>query len=266
MDKTKWDIDNENFNHFFHKLSALMTEKQRELLPKDLYFKVFNRGGAYDTKSSNKLSFLAKCFILIKALRKRLVIMVEDDKEGMDEEEYFKYKKLLSKRQFSVSGATNVIEDSVFILANKELFDTYSKLNELTCSPAYNYLIKGKNPIPNKVEEHKKQMAYIAKFLVYYESNRKRIHMNSGINFSEWLTLIALYHGEEMQCAKLYREIYKHSFNSSATKIKLSFGTLQLRGYIEKIGLTNGAKMRITPLVVTTQNKLFDSVHYLSFF
>lgn len=247
-DKTKWDVDNENFNHFFHKLSALMTEKQREVLPKDLYFKIFKRGGAYDTTSTNKLSFLAKCFILIKALRKRLIIMVEDDNEGMDEEEYFKYKKLLSKRQFSISGAESLIEDSVFVLGNKELFETYSRLNELSCSTAYNYIVKSKNPVANHVEEHKKQMSYVVRFLVNYESNRKRIHMNSGINFSEWLTLIALYHGNEMQGSRIYKEIYKHSFNSSATKIKVAFGTLELRGYIEKFGKSNGMKMRITPL------------------
>lgn len=247
-DKTKWDIDNENFNHFFHKLSALMTEKQREILPKDLYFKLFKRGGAYDTTSTNKLSFLAKAYILIKSFRKRMIIMFEDDEEGMGEEEYFKYKKLLSKRQFTVSGASDLIEDAVFVLGNKELFDTFSRLNELSCGKAYNYLVKSKNPIPNKTANHVEQMNYVARFLVNYESNRKRIHMNSGLNMSEWLTMIALYHGEEMEGSKIYNEIYKHSFNSSKTKVKVAFGTLEIKGYIEKFGKSRGMKMRITPL------------------
>lgn len=247
-DKTKWDIDNENFNFFFHKLSALMTEKQREVLPKDLYFKLFKRGGAYDTTSTNKLLFLAKAFILLKSLKKRMVIMFEDDDEGMNEEQYFKYKKLLSKRQFSVSEAENLIEDSVFVLGNKELFDTHSKLNELSCSPAYNYLIKQKNPTPNKVTQHREEQDYVAKFLTNYESNRKRIHMNSGLNMSEWLVLLALYHGNETPGSKLYGEIYKHSFNSSKTKIKVAYGTLERRGFLEKIGKWKWMKLRITPL------------------
>ncbi len=63
-DKTRFDIDNENFAYFFAKEAALMTEKQRFLLPKELYFKLFKRGGAVDTDSTYKLSFLAKLFIL----------------------------------------------------------------------------------------------------------------------------------------------------------------------------------------------------------
>lgn len=247
-DKSKWDVDCENFNFFFHKLSALMTEAQREVLPKDLYFKIFKRGGAYDTTSTNKLSFLAKCFILIKALRKRMVIMIEDDNEGMDEKTYFEYKELLSKRKYSTSNAGELIEDSVFVLGNRELFDTYSKLNDLSCSPAYNYLIKAKNPVPNKTTEHRAYMDYVAKFLVNYEANRKRIHMNSGLGITEWLTLLTMYHGNEVSGSVIYKNIYKHSFNSSATKIKVAFGTLEASGYIEKFGKSKGMKMRITPL------------------
>lgn len=255
MDKTKWDVSNENFNFFFHKLSALMTEAQREALPKDLYFKLFKRGGAYDTTSTNKLSFLAKCYILIKALRKRLVIMIEDDKEGMDEQEYFEYKKLLAKRQYTVSGASDLIEDSVFVLANKELFETFSHLNELSCGKAYNYLVKSKNPIPNKTAEHIEQQDYVARFIVNYESHRKLIHMNSGLNMSEWLVLIALYHGEEMKGSHIYTNIYKYTFNSSKKKIKWAYGTLENKGYIEKIGRLKWMKLKITPLgrAVTTE-------------
>lgn len=247
-DKTKWNISNDNFDHYFHRLSALMTEKQRELLPKDLYFKLFKRGGAYDTTSTNKLLFLAKSFILLKALRKRMIIMFEDDAEGMDEEEYFKYKKLLSKRQFSSHSAENIIEDAIFVLGNKELFDTHSKLNELSCSPAYNYLTKAKNPIPNKVTESRQHQDYVARFLVNYESNRKRIHMNSGLGITEWLTLLTMYHGNDVLGSIIYKTTYKHSFNSSSTKIKVAFGTLEAKGYIEKFGKSRGMKMRITPL------------------
>lgn len=246
--KAKWDVENVNFDHYFHKLSALMTEKQRDTLPKELYFKIFKRGGAYDTTSTNKLSFLAKCFILIKALRKRVIIMIEDDNEGMDEQEYFEYKKLLSKRQYTISGASDLIEDAVFVLGNKELFETHSRLNELSCSSAYNYLIKAKNSLPNKTAQHSIEQDYVAKFIVNYESHRKLIHMNSGLNMSEWLVLIALYDGEDMAGGKLYNDIYKYTFNSGKTKIKIAYGTLEARGYLSKHGKWKWMKLRITPL------------------
>jgi DNA-binding MarR family transcriptional regulator len=247
-DKTRWGLENENFNFYFHKLTALMTEAQREALPRDLYFKLFKRGGAYDTTSSNKLTFLAKLFILIKALRKRVIIMVEDDNEGMDEEEYFQYKALLSKRKIPTEVISNLVEDAVFVLGNKELFSTYSALNQASCGPAYNYMIKAKNEASSKVEGFCEAQDFVPKFITNYESNRKRIHMNSGLNMSEWLVLIALYHGREIQSSVLYNDIYKHSFNSSKTKIKVAYGTLEMRGYIEKIGQWKWMKIRITPL------------------
>lgn len=247
-DKTRWDVVCENFEYFFHKLSATMTEKQKEILPKDLYFKLFKSGGKHDTKDTTKISFLAKLYILIKSFKKRVIILVEDDVEGMDEEQYFKYKKLLSKRQFSISGAADLIEDATFILANKEIMDTYSAMNDLSCSKAYNYLIRSKNPVSTKVTQHTEAMQYILRFLTNYESNRKKIHMNSGLNMSEWLVLIALYHGEDMKGSKIYKEIYKHSFNSSAHKKRTAFCTLETQGYIEKFGKASGMKIRITPI------------------
>lgn len=247
-DKTKWDIDNENFNHFFHKLSALMTEKQREVLPKDLYFKLFKRGGDYDIKSTNKLSFLAKLFILIKALRKRVIIIVEDE-NGMDSEQYFNYMELVRKRKYDVSSAERLIEDTIFVTGNKELVDTFHGINGLSVSPAYNYIVASKQKIPpNKITEFIKKTEYICSHLVHYEANRKRIAMLTGLNFSEWMVLINLFHGNEVVSSSIYKITYKHSFNSSATKLKLAVSSLQKRGYIQKYGAMSNARVQITAL------------------
>jgi len=248
-DKQKWDIDNENFNYFFAKEAALMSESQRFLLPKDLYFKLFNRGGAVDSKSHFKLSFIAKLFILIKALRKRVFILIEDE-NGMDEEQYFEYKKLLKKHQYTVSSAEGIITDSVFVLANRDVMDTYSHLNRLSVSPAYSYLVRSKNreSIKTKTTEYINQINYVTKMLSYYESNRKNIHMKTGINFPEWLVLIHIFHGEIVKSSDIYQKWYKFSFNSSAVKIKLAFSSLQRSGYVKKIGERSNAKLEITAL------------------
>lgn len=248
-DKTKWDVDNENFNHFFAKEAALMTEKQRFLLPKELYFKLFKRGGAVDTDSNYKLSFLAKIFILIKALRKRVTILIEDE-NGMNEEQFFAYRKQLAKCEYKVSSAEGLITDSIFVLANKDVMDTFSRLNNLSVSPAYNYLIKSKNSLrlKSKQSDYITEVNYIAKVISYYESNRKRITMQMGIDFSEWLVLIHIFHGGAVISSSIYKSWYKYSYNSSSTKIKKAFGTLQIRGYIQKIGTSKGAKIEITAL------------------
>lgn len=248
-DKTKIDLQNENFDYYFASQAALMTEKQRFLLPKALYFKLFNRGGAVDTTGTCKLSFLAKLFILIKALRKRVTILIEDEK-GMDEEQFFEYRKLLHKSQYTTSSADGLITDSVFVLANKEVMDTFSHLNRLSVSPAYNYIIKSKNSLrlKSKQSEYLAHVNHVAKTLAYYESNRKRISMQFGLEFTEWLVLIRLFHGGQVKSSSIYKEWYRYSYNSSSTKIKMAFSTLQIRGYIVKSGVRSNAKMEITAL------------------
>lgn len=247
-DKTRWNIENENFDHFFHKESSLMSEKQRLSLPKELYFKLFKRGGAVDTTSTYKLSFLAKLFILIKALRKRVFILIEDE-NGMNEEKFLEYREMLKKYKYDVTSAENLITDSVFVLANKDVMDTYSHLNRLSISGSYNYLIKAKNsPVKTKTAEYIKQINYIAKCFSFYESNRKRITMQMGIDFSEWLVLIHIFHGGHVQSSSIYKSWYRYSYNSSATKIKTAFSSLQMRGFITKIGERSNAKLEITAL------------------
>src|ERR1700721_1505482 len=120
MAKLKYDISNNNFDHFFFKDASLMNERQKELLPKGLLFKVFKKGHKVNSTSTCKLSFLEKIYVLIKALNKRVIILVEDV-NGMDEEQYFEYKKLTKKRQFNEENTEGIIESSVFLLANKEL-------------------------------------------------------------------------------------------------------------------------------------------------
>lgn len=257
LSKLRFDIDNENFSHYFAKESALMSERQRESLPKELYFKLFKRGGTFDTTSTNKLSFLAKIFILIKSLRKRVIIIVEDEK-GMDVEEFFKYKELLKKREYTISSSEETIEDAIFVLANKEIIDTYSLLNGLSVSPAYTYLTKAKNVPKNKVSEYKIQIEYICKWLVNYESNRKKIAMNYGLNMSEWFVLIALYDGKETLGSSLYNQTFRYTFNSSKTKVKVAFGTLQSKQYIQKIGISRGARMKITALGIDKVNSILE--------
>ena len=252
-DKTKWDISNENFDFFFHKLAATMTEEQKNILPKDLYFKLFKRGGDFDAKSTAKMSFLSKLFVLMKSLKKKCIIMIEDEKEGMTVEEFFKYKDLLKNRQFTISGADELIEDAIFVLGNNELVDTYSALNELSTSNAYNYCIQTRDSfrpkkIQNRAEKNKKAQSYIAKLFSDYEANRKRIHMNSGLNIVEFITLLAFYDDQERSPKDIYEYTYKHSFNASSNKIKLAFSSLNTKGLIDKWGKTRNAKMKITPL------------------
>lgn len=242
------DIDNENFSHYFQRECSLMTTTQKELLPKELLYKVFKKGYIFDSKSTSKLNFISKLFILFRALRKRIVIIIEDDKNGMDSEEYFKYMGLLRKREYNEKNADELKLDSTFVLGNTELVDTFHRLNGLSVSKAYNYLVRSKNKDYTKPTEWRQQINYVIKFTNHYDAIRKTIAMKSGLNMSEWIVLSYLYDGNESVGSYIYKEKFRYSYNSSASKIRNAFCTLQNRGMIVKHGEGKGAKLQITSL------------------
>jgi hypothetical protein len=143
-----------------------------------------------------------------------------------------------------------MIAEGMFITGNKELCDSFAYLNTLSMSGAYSYLKRAKNPIPNKTAEFKTQMQYIAKVFSFYEGNKKKWVAAHGLAIPEFLVLLYTYHGKEVVGAEMYKDVYRQAYQSSPTRIKTAFGTLQSKGYLKKTGSGKGAKMQITPLGV----------------
>lgn len=248
MHKSQFDISSDNFDFFFESQLAKITDAQKELLPKDLLYKILLRGGSVNENSTRKLSFIAKIFILFKALNKRCFIIIEDAENGMSEEDFLKLKKKTTKHDFGEKNVSTLLSNVTFVLGNKEVCDTYHRLNLLSDSSAYNYLVAAKNKNHTKPGDWLESMNYLSRFLSHYEANRKIITMKTGLTMADWLVLIHLYHGNLVKSSAIYQETYQYSYNSSAAKIKASFSLLQARRYVEKIGSTKAAKIRITAL------------------
>lgn len=259
-EKTLFNISIDNFDLYFDKQLSSITPQAKEGLPKDVVFKLFRKGGEVNSNSTSKLSFLAKLYVLWKALRKNIFIVVEgDDVNGLTVEQFMELKTAIKVRDYGVSRNNEyVIPQATFVTGSKDLMQTLAYLNNLSTSPAYKYLLRGKNLVPNKVEQNITATSYICRFLSHYEANRKKIGFQSGINISEWLVLINIYHGREVLSNTIWRDIYKYSFNSSKTKLKLAFGSLQNRGYITKYGTTRGAKIQITAFGTSTVNDILQ--------
>jgi hypothetical protein len=258
--KTVFELSLDNFDLFFDKQLETITPQAKESLPKDVAFKIFRKGGAVNSTSTSKLSFLAKLYILWKALHKNFFIVVEgDDRNGLTVEEFVELKQAIKMRDYGVDRCNDyVIPQATFVTGSKDLMQSLAYLNNLSTAPAYRYLMRSKNPVPNKVEQNKMATEYVCRFLSHYEASRKKIGFQSGINISEWLVLIHIYHGNEVMSNTIWRDVYKYSFNSSKTKIKLAFGTLQNRGYIVKNGTTKGAKIQITALGISAVNDILQ--------
>lgn len=242
------DIESDNFDFFFLKCFEDITLEGREAIPKDVFFKLFDSRGNPRIEAIHRLHFLHKLYILWRSLGKRWYIVVEDEKNGLGLEDFKAYQKAIKKRDYSLSTAGDMVTEGHFFLGNKELGDVFSYLHTVSSSPAYHYLIKGKNKTTTKTAEWSTQIEYIAQFISNYESNRKKMATATGISMPEWFVLTALFNGKEVQGATLYNGIYKKAFQSSPSKIKTAFGSLQGRGYIEKIGVRKGATMKITAL------------------
>jgi hypothetical protein len=245
---TRFGIDCENFNLYFEKLIPSLSQPAKESLPKDVLFKM----------RKHRLGFFAKLFFLWKCFNKRIWIVVEDEDTGLSIDQFLLLKKNLKAKEKGVPKAEGFISTATFITASKELGDTFDYFNGICVSPAYHFLQRAKNQPVNKVAEYHDQLTEICRFLTHYESNRKKITTDTKLQMAEWLVLIYLYHGNEMLCSPIYKSVYRYSYNSSQTKIKLAFSTLQIRKYIEKIGIKKGTKFKITPLGRSTVNDIMS--------
>jgi len=271
MQKLKFELICENFDLFFENNTSDLSERQKEEIPRELLFKMFRRGGQYKAKSTSKLSFISKLYVLWRVIKKRWFIVVEDYENGMSIEEFVRLKEKQEDEMPESHSANTLLTSGTFVLADKDLSNAFSYLNHLSTSSAYNYLIKTKNEfLVNKkngttlknegttfpIREWKNQAIHIANFLSHYEANKKNFVMTIGLTIPEWLVLIAIYDGREVVSSQIYKNTYKYSYNSSSTQIKLAFGLLQNKGYINKIGFKKGAKIKITPMGIDVVNKI----------
>lgn len=257
MQKTRFEIDCENFDYFFAQQIPLITPQAKEEIPKDVTFKLFRRGGEFNPKNTSKLGFIAKLFILWRCLRKRWYLVIEDDKEGLSIEQFIKWHEDSRKLNVGLPVAEGYVTYGGFVLGSKEVCNTFAYLNRLSTASSYNYLIKGKNKIPNHTKEWNLRMQYICRFIACYDRNKKIWVSELGVSIPEWYTLIYLYaQDQEVNGSVIHKEYFKRAYQSSPTKIKRCFGVLQQKGYIQKTGGGRGAKLSITPLGIDVVNTI----------
>lgn len=244
--KTLFDIDCEQMDLYFaHEIEKISPMAKSEL-PKDVSFKMFRGGGKFRSSSTSRLGFLAKLYILWKALNKRWWIVIEDEQSGITPGQFMELRKAYKKRDYGPEQASVLKSSGSLVLANKELGDTLTYLNRLSASGAYNYLMKDKNAPKSKTAEDNKERVYVARFLGNYEANKKGIASSAGLLMPELYVLLTLFDGKDVPTSSIYKEKFKRAYQSSPNKIKMAFSTLQARGLVVKTGVIRGATLQIT--------------------
>lgn len=243
---TVFDLMADNLDLYFKRQAASISPQAREGLPPDVIKKI----------RLNRLSFLGKLFVLWRCLRKRIFIVIEDEEGGLTPEQFADLRKAIKNRDYGTDRANEMIAQGVFITGSKELCDTFDYQNRLSGSAAYNYIQKIKNHPTSKVKEHLDQRKFLCRFLINWEKRKKDMVADVGMDMPEIYVLLYFYDIEEGIGSKFYREVMKRSYQSSTTKIKLAFGSLQIRGYLYKSGDGRGARLRITDLGKDVINRI----------
>lgn len=259
MPKPKYDISSENLDLFFdHQLSAITPFAKEQMTP-DIRYKIFKGGGKINHKATTRLSFFEKLFVLWKTLKKRIWIVVEDEESGMTPEQFCELREGIKRRDYGQPKMEGIKAEGIFITGNKDLCDTFMYLENAVRSPAYNFLMKTKNAVPNKTTEAVRKMVYITRFLAFYEGQKKSWEAAFGLNIPEWYVLLGLYHGKDVNASYLHKDLFKRSHASSPAKIKLAFGSLQRKGFLNKTGESRGATLQITALGKEMVNKILKN-------
>jgi hypothetical protein len=253
----KVDLNSENFDLYFYHQLEKMTPAGKEKLPKDVTAILWKKDGRVNKQGFKKFNFMHRLYILWLAGNKQSVTVVLDDVGGFSPEQFCEYKKALNKKDWGVDAASRFTSgDPNFVLGNKELFESFSYLNYLFNSQAYNYLNKLKRPIANRMVEANEKMVDFIRMLRTWEGNKKRWVAEMNISVPEVYILICLYGEGEVAGSTIYKDTFSRAFQSSPHKIKVSFGVLQNKGLIERLGVRKYAKFRITPLGMETLNRI----------
>ena len=260
MEKVKLDIVSENFDQFFTKIASGMGVEEKAQLPSSLLSILKFHRGALSNKSLIRLGFLGKIFILFKALRRRVFILVEGtESEGaMSVKDFADYRASAKEKDFGEGAARQLLSNGHFVLGGKQLMDGIDYLNHLSSGPAYHFLTRLKNGNKNSLNEWITQRDYVVRFILTWESNKKKWIREYGISMAEFLVLMYTYNGKDVTGSEMYNRELVNAHYSSGGAIREALSSLKNRGYLHKEGVSFGTKYRITPLGKHAVNEIFD--------
>lgn len=243
---TKLNIQQDNFDIYFANQVMHLTEQQKSKLPKTILMKLYKGGSEFNPRNTYQLGTLERLLVLNKALGKRIHFSVEDD-AGVSLKEYDEFRDNL--RKLPNESFDKETFDAAFFLSNKELTDGFDYLSDLYSTPMYAHHRKLKNMPRSKVKFFKEKMQYISRMFFNYEKQKKIMVMQCGLNMPELLVLLYLYNANGYTpTSQLHKKELKHCFQSSTTRLKEAFSSLQSKGFVHKKGNTKSSELSISQL------------------
>jgi hypothetical protein len=260
VEKIKLDIVSDNFDEFFSKIVSSMGVEEKAQIPSGLISKLIYRKGVVGKKSLIRLGFLGKIYILFKALRRRVFILVEgSESEGaMSVKDFINYRTAAKEKDFGETPARQLLTHGHFVLGGKELMDGVDYMNMLSVGPAYNYLTRMKGGKRDTLTEWQMQREYVVRFVLTWESNKKKWIREYGVSMCEFLILMYCYHGKPVAGSEMYNHTLVNAYFSTPSAIREGMSSLKDRGYVKKDGVSVGATIRITPIGKHIVDEILD--------
>lgn len=265
MERIQFDIVSENFDQYIQKTCLEMGPEQRAEVPVNLFTRLFaNRGRTITQRTLDRTGFLGKIFVLAKAMKKRIFILVEgnDAETAMNIHDFVNFRQAEKDRSYGEGPARELISHGHFVIGTKELMDGVAYLNAVSAGPAYTYLTKLKNGKQDSLSEWQRQREYIVKFILNFEANKKKWQREFHLNMSAFLVLIYIYPGKEVTGSEIYNIALVNAQNSSGAEIRTALSFLRNRKLLTKQGVSKGATFRVTPLGRHMVDEIMDKYGY----
>lgn len=252
----RYDINHENLAYYFGRRVSEIGQHSKELLPKDILYKIFDKKGKYRPEAGRKLNFLSKLFVLTRAVKSKWYLVIEDEENGIGVEQFLEKINRQKNLSITIDNAEELGDSGAFVLGNAELIQAFAQLNNLSLSPAYNYISKFKQtPLKEKIDWGE-QAKYVLSFLTNFETVKKRIVKEREIQLPELYILLYLYDGISKPASSVYKVKYANAYNASKSQFQKAFGSLQAKGLVEKKGPNKIAQLKITALGISLVDEI----------
>lgn len=260
VETSKLDFFNENFEEYFMKKVNSMSPNQLAILPTELKNKLFNGN---IVRSSYKLKFSEKAYILSTVFNQDIILMVKDENEGIGPTEFGAAVAAQKGKIKNGQLLNNMPDKNMFILGNKELMDPIIYLNHVFCSHIYNLVslpvIREKSLAERQHIKRALEYKGIIEVFTHYESQKKLISREFKLDMPSWYAL--LYFGtREKPGRAFYQDQFKFAYSSSRMNLYNALKRLVDNGYMMVRGKRNELKYSLTAKGLDTLNQIIDRV------
>lgn len=211
----------------------------------------------------DRLTFEQKVSILWKVFGKDVFLVVKEEEDGFLPEDFLANERERKHRKYGESETRSFIAEARLVLGTEAVCEAFHYRSILNSGRMYRYLagIKGES----KLSSGKKGMAQLAKMLIHYEANKKKMTKQTGLTISEWLILLYYADNLEKNGNPVYSGTYLDAHGASRAMLLRAFKRLSTDGLLtkKKVGKSE-AHYKITTLGLDKLYTVFGN-HILNY-